>query len=300
VISAEFASTAGALAAAGCFGAAAVLQAIGARQTKQVEGIDPRLLWRVARSVPYLVGLSLDLVGFLLALTAMRSLPVFAVEAIFASYVAFAAILATVVLKARLRPTEWLALGGVGVGLAMVVSSAGTQRVPPDGAAARIALLVTLLVLGAAAVVVGRLRSRWAVVIIAFLAGLVWGVIPIAVRLLRDPVSVTGLLGDPAAYIVVAAAGLGLLLDTTALQRTSVTVATAMILVGETFVPALAGLVFLGDQPRPGTELLAGSGFILIVGGGLILARYGEIERDSALQPAATDAAVTRKTQGSA
>jgi hypothetical protein len=67
-------------------------------------------------------------------------------------------------------------------------------------------------------------------------------------------------------------------LYTTVLQRTSVTMATAMALIGETLVPAALGLALLGDQPRPGAQSWALGGFVLTVGGGLVLARYGQIE----------------------
>jgi drug/metabolite transporter (DMT)-like permease len=271
----------GAVAASVCFGAAAVLQAVGARRIEPAHGIDLRLLWRLSHSRPYLAGVGLDVVGVGLAVVAMRSLPVFAVEAIFASYVAVAAALAAATLGSRLRPAEWWALAGVCAGLVLLGSSAGAQSNPPVGAAPRWVLLATVVVLGAAAAVAGRLASAGAAAVMAFLGGLAWGLIPIATRILRDPGSLTGLLGDPAAYSILAAGGLGLLLYTLALQRMGVTAATALAIVGETLVPAAVGIVVLGDQPRPGAGAPAVAGFVLTVGGALVLARYGDIEPPS-------------------
>jgi drug/metabolite transporter (DMT)-like permease len=271
------ASTAGALLASVCFGTAAVLQAIGARRTARARGIDLRLMWRLTRSPPYLAGLGLDLVGFLFALVAMRSLPLFAVEAILASYVGVAALLANRVLRARLRSGEWLALCGVAAGLIMVASSVSAQPTPPVGAG-RWWLPVVTLVLGGSAMFLGRLRSPAGAALIAFVGGVLWGLVAIATRVVRDPGSVADLVTDPAAYTVLAAGALGLLLYTTALQRTSVTAATAMAIVGETLAPAATGLLLLGDEPRPGAGPLAVVGFVLTVGGALALARHGDLE----------------------
>jgi len=273
-------SLASALAALGgsvCFGAGTVLQAIGARRAAPAEAIDLGLLRGVLRSVPYLAGLGLDGLGFLLALAAMRTLPVFAVEALLASYVAVVAALSTCLLGARLRRREWWALAAMVLGLILLAFSSPAQPHPTAALAARWALLTTVLVLAGFAVVVGRRRSAAAAPVAAFLGGVVWGVIPIAIRILPEPV-LSGLMTDPAAYAIPVAGGLGLLLYTVALQRTSVTTATAMAILGETLIPAAAGVLLLGDRPRPTTAALAVAGFLLSVTGALVLARYGELE----------------------
>lgn len=266
----------GALAASVCFGAAAVLQSAGARRLERAGGVDLRLLLRLIRSLPYLLGLGLDLLGFLFALIAMRRMPVFAVEALIASYVAVTAVLAAWLLRQRLRGREWLGLGIVIVGVALLALSAQPQQVQPAGVAARLALLVTTLALGGLAFAVDRMVARPASVF-AFIGGLTWGLIPLAIRMMRDPGSVLGLLSDPVAYVVPVAGGLGLLLYTGALQRTSVVTATAMVVLGETLLPAAAGLLLLGDRFRPGTAVVATAGFLATVGGVLLLARYGDL-----------------------
>ena len=57
-----------------CYGVATVLQAIGARRTPRA-GLHVRLLARLARQLPYVVGLVLDLAGFVLVVVALHSLP---------------------------------------------------------------------------------------------------------------------------------------------------------------------------------------------------------------------------------
>ncbi|WP_232078915.1 hypothetical protein [Mycobacterium florentinum] len=63
---------------------------------------------------------------------------------------------------------------------------------------------------------------------------------------------------------------------TSALQRGSVTTTVAAMVVGETIAPALVGVLWLGDTARPGWGWLVILGFVVAVGGTLVLARFGE------------------------
>ena len=91
------------------------------------------------------------------------------------------------------------------------------------------------------------------------------------------------LLRDPATYALAVAAVVALLTYSTALQRGSVTQATAPLVVGETVVPAIVGVVMLGDVPREGWEWVAVVGFALAVGGALALAGHGEVAEPDAV-----------------
>jgi hypothetical protein len=100
------------------YGLATVLQSVGAKSTTSSEGLDPGLLVRLLRSVPYLVGLALDGAGFLLTVVALQSLPLFVVEAFTAGALAVTAVAAAVWLKIPLSRGEWIgALAGFGFGL---------------------------------------------------------------------------------------------------------------------------------------------------------------------------------------
>ena len=83
-----------AFAAAIAYGAATVMEQVGARRVATTDTLDPRLLLRVVRQVPYAAGIVLDLGGFLLAALALRTLPLFAVQSAVASSVGFTALLA--------------------------------------------------------------------------------------------------------------------------------------------------------------------------------------------------------------
>jgi hypothetical protein len=96
---------------------------------------------------------------------------------------------------------------------------------------------------------------------------------------------VGALLKNPTTYALAVACVVALLTYSTALQRGTVTQATAPLVVGETIAPAIVGVMLLGDRPREGWAWVAVLGFALAVGGALSLARHGELSEDEALQP---------------
>ncbi len=255
-----------------CTGTAALLQTIGVRRIRSFAGVDPRLLWQLVRSVPYVAGLTCNGASFGLSLLALRSLPLFVVQAIVAANLAVIAILATVVLGARLRMGEWLAVAAVIAGVVLLIVSASPAPADQLAWAGRWALFGFTLVLGAVSFVLGR--SLHHAGMIGLLAGLAFGSNAFAARVIGtvDLGAAWQLLADPAAYALVLGGVLGPLLYATALQRGSVTVASAMAIVGQTLGPALAGRLLLGGHTHLG--LAAYAGFVVTVVGAVALARH--------------------------
>ena len=271
------------LAAAGIavsYGLATVLQSVGAKSTASSEGLDPGLLVRLLRSVPYLIGLALDGAGFLLTVVALQTLPLFVVEAFTAGALAVTAVAAAFWLKIPLSRGEWAGVAAVVVGLVALGLSAGAdeevaletwQKWLPLGAGI---LLLLLTFLGA------KIGGRWGVTVLGALAGLGFGLVGIATRTLESPITVTGLLTDPSAYGIVVAGAVSLLALATALQRGGVTQATAAMVVAETVIPSAIGLAFLGDRIRPGYEAVAAIGLLVAIGGAVALSRLGELPEE--------------------
>lgn len=269
---------AGAFAAAVAYGVATVMQAIGARRIARAAGPDAGLLLRLLRSTPYVIGLALDAVGFGLSLAALRTLPLFTVQAIVASSLAVTALLTVGMLHARLSRPEWVALALVTAGLTMLGLSASEQRPAHVHFIGRLALLVAvgaiaLVVTGAARGRTGNSKDAWA---LGCLAGLMYGASGIGARVLAHPRSIGGIVVDPASWALAIAGVVGLMLYAMAVQRGSVTVATAAVVVTETLVPAAIGITLLGDRPAHGRTGLAAAGFAVTVTGSLLLARHGE------------------------
>ncbi|MGW0870267.1 hypothetical protein ACWD3Z_07195 [Streptomyces sp. NPDC002740] len=264
-----------ALGAAVCFGAATVLQAMAARAAAGGTGGDAALLLRAVRQWRYLAGLGLDGLGFVFQIVALRSVPIYAVGAALASSLAVTAVVAARLLKVRLSRTEWAAVGVVCAGLAMLGLAAGTEGEesgPPALPWVMLGAAGGVLLLGLAG---RRLPGRGRALVLGLGAGFGFGVVEVAVRLI-DSIDPAELLTDPALYALLLGGGAAFLLLTTALQRGSVTTATAGMVIGETIGPALVGVVWLGDRTREGLGWLAVLGFVVAVAGALALARFGE------------------------
>lgn len=264
------------------YGLATVLQSVGAKRTASSDGLDPGLIVRLLGSVPYLIGLGLDGLGYVLTVVALQKLPLFVVEAFTAGALAVTAVAAAAWLKIPLSRAEWLGVAAVTVGLIALGLSAGedrdvaltqTQKWLPLAAAG---VLLVLTYFGA------RIRGRAGVTVLGGLAGLGFGLVGIATRTLDQPFTITGVLTDPSAYGLVAAGGVSLLALATALQRGGVTQATAAMVVAETVIPSIIGLAFLGDEIRPGFAPVALVGMLIAIAGSVALARMGEIPEESA------------------
>ncbi|MFD3576134.1 hypothetical protein [Streptomyces sp. NPDC058644] len=268
-----------ALGSAVCFGTASVFQAVAARATAPGtgSGVDPALLLRAVKQWRYVVGLALDGLGFLLQIVALRSIPIYAVGAALAASLAVTAVVASRLLRVRLSGVEWAAVGVVCAGLAMLGLASGDEGEGVGSTTLRYVMLgvaVGVLVLGALA---GRLPGRGRALTLGLGAGFGFGVVEVAVRLIDD-VSPGALVRNPACYALLVGGGAAFLLLTSALQRGSVTTATAGMVIGETIGPAVVGVVWLGDRTRDGLEWLAVLGFVVAVAvaGALALARFGE------------------------
>lgn len=279
---------AGALVAAVCYGAATVLQAVGIRRLA-LTPVDPGPLSRVWAGRLYAVGLALDAVGFLASLAALRTLPLFVVQSAIASSVAVTVILAVVFLGARLRRAEVVALLVIGVGLLALAASASVgQGVVLSRQYSWLVLagVVPVALLAAAAFLVPGVRaaapSRTPVVLLSLAAGLGFGGVGVAARVIVVPHPWWQLLGDPVVWALAGYAVLSLAAYALALARGSVTVVAALTFGVETVVPAAIGLLWLGDRVRPGLAAVAVLGFFATVGGCVALAGRAEVTASDA------------------
>ncbi|MFI0187657.1 hypothetical protein ACH4PW_08790 [Streptomyces sp. NPDC017082] len=266
-----------ALASAICYGTASALQAVAARAAEPGtgSGLDPALLSRVLRQWHYLAGLALDGIGFLFQVIALRSIPLYAVGSALAASLAVTAVAAVRLLGIRLSRTQWGAVAAACAGLTMIGLASG-----PDGNRAAPAvlgwsLLTTVVVVLLSGPLLGRLPAGPRSLLLGLGAGLGFGTVQVAVRLI-DSLAVPGLFIGPAPYALLVGGATGFLFLTSAFQRGPVTVATAGMVLGETIGPALVGVAWLGDRPREGLQWLAFAGCAVAVAGALALARFGE------------------------
>lgn len=267
----------GAAAAAVCYGVASVLQSISARRSPPGAGLDPRLLLRLLADLPYVAGLSLDLLGFLASLVALHRLPLFFVQAAITSSVGVTVLVAVVFLGARLRGVEAASLAVLGVGLLLLAVAARPETAHPLHRPAQWALLAGVAVVAILGVGVSRMQGLASAVGLAVVAGLGFTGVGVSARALVLPHHVTHLVGEPLAWAVAGYGVLATLLFATALQRGSLTTTVAITFVVETVVPAAIGLTLLGDRARAGMSVVAGAGFVLAVTGAVTLARHAAL-----------------------
>ena len=167
-----------------CYGIGSVLQAIAAADTDSAAHLDPRLLLRLLKAWPYVLGLALDGAGFVLSLVALRSLPLYVVQAVVASFLAVTAVVGAVFLGTRVRMLEGVALAGVVLGLALVSLSAAPDSVRAPGKSVEWLVLAAGVVLTLVAVPLGRLSGAQGAWALGGVAGLAFGVVAVAARAL--------------------------------------------------------------------------------------------------------------------
>lgn len=251
-----------ALGCALCYGLGSVLQSVGAKRVEAGDRLDPRLLARVATQAPYLAGLGLDAVGWALSLVALLRLPLFAVTAVIAASMGFVVLFSAVIEKIRPSARQVWILVALGLGLLGLAVTAAPDKAQAVSGGFALAVWAGVVVVGIAGVVVPRwLTSSPASATLGALAGLAFGGTALCARAVEADSSLSAAVTDPLSWALVAYGILGLSFYAAALQRGSVTVATACLYTAETLAPSLVGLVVLGDHARPGLASLAAVSF---------------------------------------
>lgn len=261
---------AAALGAALAFGVAALLQAVAVRREATRHGLDVSLLFRLLRHPEYVGALALNLAGYGLHVVALRSAPLFLVQAAIASAVAVTAVLRAVVLKVTLRGRDWLAVLAVCVGVTVLAVAAQDSGTVATTRGQRALLLAAGLAVAGVAALAARTRGAAGASVLGFLAGLGYAVVALGTRLVPELTPQT-LATDPATYAVVGSGVTAFLVYSTALQRSGVLTSTAAMIVSQTAVPSIVGIVLLGDQIRPGWAAPVVLALVLAVTGAVVL-----------------------------
>jgi hypothetical protein len=164
-------------------------------------------------------------------------------------------------------------------GVGLLGSTAGAEGAAQVGAVFKLALIVAIAGLALVGMAAAKLKEPYRTTALGMTAGFGYGVLSIAARVLNG-FSPAELIRDPAAYAVAAAGIISFMFYATALESGSVTVATAAVVLSETIPPAVIGVVFLGDQTRPGLGAVAWGGFFVAVASAVMLARFGEAHHE--------------------
>ena len=276
------------------YGTASVLQAYGARSSGVVAAGHAQRTEVTATGAPtlrstihaaltptFIAGMVLDIVGFLGSIVSARLIPLFLSQTIISANLVVTAVLGVLVLGVRLRRRDWMAIAAVMVSLLVLGLTAGHAGARPAERALHWGVLAASVVILGAGIALIRVRGARAAVPAGLIAGVLFGAMAVAVRVLDGvaPLRVGILLTDPASWTIVIAGLGGFYLFTVALQLGSVNGAAAALVVGETTVPGVIGVVLLGDTAQPGLLWLAGVAFVGAVAGAVAVAMFGAVEQ---------------------
>ncbi|GKQ38506.1 hypothetical protein [Streptomyces sp. A012304] len=295
-----------AVAASICYGTGSVLQAVGSRKSARREaaaaghtngqvtahgGPSFSSTAQAAMTWEFIVGTVLDFVGFGLGALAARLLPLFLSQTVISANLIITAVLSVKLLGIRLTRAEWTSIAVVCSALVLLASAAGPEGSGHTPLTTHWWLLTISLLLMAGGTVLVRLLGARAAILAGLLSGLGFGALGVGVRVLNgiDPFDLGTLLTDPALYAILVAGIGGMYLHTVALQIGSVNGATAALVVGETVLPGMIGVWWLGDAARPGFAWLAVTGFVLAVSGAVAVAWFGAPENAGKDVPVPTD-----------
>lgn len=226
-----------ALLAAALFGVIAVVQASVIRR----HGMFSPMMGGVL--VAYLV-------GWLLHLVAIDQLPLYLAQVGVGASLVVTALVASFVMGEPLRTEHWVAVAGMVGGLGILAIAAGDVGDSEFSTTTTVVLYVLLAVNAVLGWLAYRWQGEWSGVALGVLAGTAYGGSPVATRVLTD------ITVDPATIVPAASIGLygalGFVLYSVAMKRTSVTAATAPLVLLQTVIPAVVGLTTFDDSVRDG------------------------------------------------
>lgn len=255
------------IASAVLFGAAAVAQASAVRA---LQGQSASFVWfaKHAWREPLLLGvLAAYLAGFVLHAVAIWSTPLYLAQATISLSLPITAWVAMRRLGERLGPAGWSAVASIAAGLGLLAISAGAA-----GETLRSAPFVAGLWLGVVGIgLVGWWGLAAHPAFAASAAGFGYAGSALAVRGVDgyDTLSLLSALAVPAYGLI------AFWLYSLALDRSSAASASGSVIVYQTLVPSLVGVIWLGDQVRDSLGLGVIGGLLLAVGGALALSRRG-------------------------
>ncbi|WP_238018909.1 hypothetical protein KZZ52_35740 [Dactylosporangium sp. AC04546] len=254
-----------AAAAAAGYGVASVLQATGARRATG--------LLQTLRAPAYLVGIVLDLLAWLASLVALRTLPVYQVQAVLAGSLAVTVVVARFRLSARLRPVDVAAVVVTVAALVVLAASAGPQDPARPPGAVRLGLALAAIPVALA----GWVGARWGrPALNAALAGLAFGGAALCARaavLPADPLhGLPAVASEPPVWALAVYGLTGTLLYAHALEHGAVGPVTAVLWIVEVVVPSVIGVLLLGDTVRPGWSVTAAVAVAATVAAAVVLA----------------------------
>jgi drug/metabolite transporter (DMT)-like permease len=267
------------LAAVGCAGfngVAAVLEKIGAGKEETATSSHPGLLWRLRGNAPYLAGVGLDLLAWVLTLFAVHNLPLFLVQPIIACSVLVTLLIEHYFFGRRFSNKFVYSAGAILVGLVLLASVSTPERAVSIAHGLRLWIILLPLAIAAIGSVVAAVQDKYATFILAGLSGVAFGGVSIAGRAIVFSHPYAHILTNYLVWAIVGYGLCGILFFTIALQRASASAVNATMIACETLFPIIMGLVFLGDHPTHKLWLVVIIGIVCTFSGTIFIAMHSD------------------------
>lgn len=209
------------------------------------------------------------MLGWLLHLLAIARLPLYLAQVGVGASLVVTALLAAFVMGEPLRREHWIAIVTMVAGLGVLAIAAGSIGQATFSERTTITLYVLLAVNAALGWLAVQWDHHYSGVALGILAGVAYGGSPVATRALVDFSWNLDTLAVAASIGLFGA--LGFVLYSIALKRTSVTAATAPLVLLQTVIPAAVGVALFHDGVRTGWWPFAVVAFVLSLGAGIVL-----------------------------
>jgi drug/metabolite transporter (DMT)-like permease len=236
---------AAAIGCAVCNGSAVILEKVGVNEEKNTA--------KLVENGPYMWGIVLDIIGWLLTLAAVKVLPLFLVQSIIAANIVITALLDQVFLHRRLPKYGYRLILVIVIGLvALATTASPTTTVIAITPLIIWSALFGLFGLGLLGSLLVKGRNKKSAIALAVIAGTAFGAVSIIGRLLITNVALSHIWANPLSWVLISLSVLGMLFLTLALRHATATTANAVSVTMQTVVPTTIGLALLGDAVQSG------------------------------------------------
>ncbi|GAC1391067.1 MAG: hypothetical protein NVSMB46_02210 [Candidatus Saccharimonadales bacterium] len=254
-----------------CNGSAAILQKISADKQQKVDSLNARFLIRLLQDVPYIVGVTLDIIGFCFTIYAVHYLPLFLVEAIIASNIIITACIERIFRHQNITKQSYGAILLILLGLVVLALSAKPHHFIHISHIVTLVVIISPVPIALVGFIFTKSKKFTAAIGLAVLGGLAFGGTSVIGRIFTLYHPFWHNIVNPLLFSLIASGSLGILLFSVALQRAQATVMNATMTASQTLIPAIVGIIFLGDEARNGLWPFVIIGSFLALSGVLIL-----------------------------
>jgi len=255
-----------ALVASVCTATSSVCQRLGARHS-QPSGVDPWLVFRLARRPIWLLGVASMILGFIFQVSALHYGPLALVQPILALELLFVFGYMAILGSRTVRRRDWLAAAamcsGLGLFLFAASPSGGRDHAPPQ--LWLIAGLLTLIVvLGGLGLAFGLRRSArrsesQRAAVLGVLTGISWGFVAAVIKEFSYHLGngLAGIFSNWSVYVLIVAGAASLLLASHALAAGPLAASQPGFTILDPLAASLLGIFLFGEHFQAQTEDLA-------------------------------------------